>query len=455
MVAAFFCAVLVGQVGAKGDTIIKGHTASGTPICIATGGEIFPDGNAIELLSPSGDSKCPRLLHWDGEKGTVGTSVECHGRIYEPPPINPSILSELTLPSHVSAHRPTRDLLTELSRQATHIAGLPEKIAAVAARAVLCSWIIRAVPIAPAVVITGPDGPHGNQLARWFRCVCRHSLPISGVTAEALCSLPAGLEFTLLITQSKINDKVQALLDGVARMDQRILLRGKLLDLFGVQIIRSESTVGGSWWSFRRLEIPVTPATHELPIFDQDMQHRIAGDFQPALLRYRFATFRTASHVRFDASRFTYSLRELITSLAATTPDDRELQRELFDLLQGADREIRSAKWLDLTILTIEAMLVVCRESPGGTKYVGEVAAIASEIRNRRGVPEKIDAGEVGKMLRHLGIATEARNAKGVPVRLTDAVCRRVQQLARDFGVPETENGDDVEAGAKGMMMSG
>jgi hypothetical protein len=85
----------------------------------------------------------------------------------------------------------------------------------------------------------------------------------------------------------------------------------------------------------------------------------------------------------------------------------------------------------------IEAVLVVCHESPGGVIYVSELAEIAEEILRRRGKESEIDPGKFGKRLKLLGFATEPRDAKGVKLRLTEAFCSRAQQIARDLGVPE------------------
>jgi hypothetical protein len=176
------------------------ESTQGAPIPIATNGEIFADGTAIELVQQIGEPERTSLLYWDGVRGTIAPIVERKGRSYVPARINPSILRELTLPTHSSSAGSTRELLMELGQQSVHFIGLPEKSASIVARVVLDSWIIGALSVAPVLAITGPDVSRGNRLIQWFHCVGRHPLRMTGVTPARLCSLPAGLEFTLLIS---------------------------------------------------------------------------------------------------------------------------------------------------------------------------------------------------------------------------------------------------------------
>jgi hypothetical protein len=78
------------------------------------------------------------------------------------------------------------------------------------------------------------------------------------------------------------------------------------------------------------------------------------------------------------------SLRDLARTLAAATPDDVELQAELFDLLRDDDAELRSEKWTELSSVTLEAMLVAGKESRGEAVYISDLAEIAQEILRRR-----------------------------------------------------------------------
>jgi hypothetical protein len=238
-----------------------------------------------------------------------------------------------------------------------------------------------------------------------------------------------------LISQGTLSDPLQNLLDDASRRERKIPFHGRFLDLYGVQVIRSDSGLASESWTCRSIEISMIPTGQELPAFDQDVQEQIAIEFQSKMLSFRRASLGTARRLRFDASKVELALRDLACSLAAATPDDQELQAEVCDLLKEKDDEIRSEKWTSLHSAAIAAVLVVGHESPGGRVYISEVAPLAQEILRRRGSAAEINPAVLGKILKTLGFTTEPRDARGKKLNLTIAV-PHAEQLARDFGVP-------------------
>ncbi len=417
---------------------------------IATTGEVFADGSMIELIGGAHDGN-PALMLWDGAKETVGARVEHHGQLYEPAPINSSVLQDLVLPTHCCPHGGTRKLLAETCKLIANLVGLQEKPASLASRIVLCSALIDALPVAPALMIVGPDTARGNRLVALLRCLCRHSLPLTGVTPVGFCSLPSGARFTYLISQATISDKLRKLLDDASCRDRKIPVRGRLLDLFGMQVIHSDSIPGGDSGRHRSIQISMVPTGQELPVFDSDTQHRIATEFQAKLLSFRRANLGAARKIQFDASRFTFALRDLARNIAAATPDDAESQAEVLELLREHDAEVRSERWTELSSVAIEAVLIAGHESPGGVIYVADLAEIAQEILRRRGEAKaEITAGVIGKTLKLLGFATEPRDAQGKKLLLTDALISRARQLAHDFDGLEVEDRGPVDTSHQG-----
>jgi hypothetical protein len=131
---------------------------------IATTGEVFADGSMIELIGGAHDGN-PALMLWDGAKETVGARVEHHGQLYEPAPINSSVLQDLVLPTHSCPRGGTPKLLAETCKLIANLVGLQEKPASLASRIVLCSALIDALPVAPALMIVGPDTAGGISLS--------------------------------------------------------------------------------------------------------------------------------------------------------------------------------------------------------------------------------------------------------------------------------------------------
>jgi hypothetical protein len=245
-----------------------------------------------------------------------------------------------------------------------------------------------------------------------------------------------------------VGPSLQNLFDAASQRDQKIPSRGGLLDLFGLQVIRSDSFLAGDGWPNRSIKIPMIPAGRALPQFDQETQERIASEFQAKLLDFRRAKLSAACALKFDASEFDPALRDVARSLAASTPDAPDLRAEVFNLLREQNTEICLGRWIDPNVIAAEAVLVGCDGSLGGSMYISELSKIAEATLTGRG--EKavtIDVGTFGKRLRSLGFVAEARDAKGVKLRLTDEVRNQALSLARDLGAPEIESGKAGNAG--------
>ena len=241
--------------------------------------------------------------------------------------------------------------------------------------------------------------------------------------------------------QPTIGNNLKKFLDHASKRDEKILHRGGLLDLFGAQVIQSESIGGGELRAERFVQIPMLPTGQQFSILNEDEERRITAEFQAKLLGFRCANISEARNLQFDVSKLSFSLRPLGQSFAAATPDDVELQAEIFHLLSDEDAEIRSGAWTDLSTIAVEAVLMACSESFGEAVYIGDLAKIAREIFHGRGEEVQVDPGAFGKKLRLLGFTPEPRDAKGFKLQLTEAVQRRAQQLARDLGAPTVEDG--------------
>jgi len=404
---------------------------------IETLGEVF--GRAMVELVRDVRTQELRLLLWDGERETIAPLVKYQGRTYKPPALSNNLLRELTLPTHRSAHGSTGEILSEACKLTYEFTQLPEKFVAIVGRVVLSSARLEAAQTAPALAVSGPDMMRATNFFSLLHCISRHPVRMSAVTPAALCALPSGLGCTLLIRQSIISPKLQSLLDDASQRDQQILWRGDLLSLHGCQVIYSEIGLDNGPRSPRYLHIPMLPSDDRLPLLDAEKQSRIASNFQAKLLDFRLSKLGEASVARFDAPLFTPELRPLVQSLLAATPDDLALQNKTKDLLMDEDTDARSAKWLDLSTVIVESILVLCSEGKRVT-YVGEIADLAQTFWKRRGKEVSVDPGAVGKRLPLLGFRTERRDAKGVKLLLTKVVYARARQLARDLDVPADES---------------
>jgi hypothetical protein len=392
------------------------HTATTAAVAcpIATAGEVFADGAMIELVAGA-NPEHTQIMLWDGSTEIIGTVVEYRGQQYEPAKIEASILRQLTIPARCCPHGNTREFLMEICKLVTTLVGVDERTASLVARIVLCSAIIDAVPIAPALLITGPESARANRLVSLLRRLCWHSIPLTSVTPASFVSLANGVRYTYVISQASVSNKLQKLLDDASRRDQKIPSRGGLLDLFGIQVIQYDSVLADDSSPLRSIQISVTPSETALPAFDQDAQRRIAREFQAKLLSFRRSNLGGPDRLTIKASKFSSAFTYISRTLATATRR-RRIAADVFGLLREEDTETRSVRWTDLSVIAVETVLVASAIA-GRNRLCSELTNIASTLNGRGEFDDR--SGAFGKRLKPW-LCNQPRD--GVRLRLTDAV---------------------------------
>jgi hypothetical protein len=269
----------------------------------------------------------------------------------------------------------------------------------------------------------------------------RHALMLSDVTASGLKALPTEWDLTLLIHQAELSAEVERVLSIGRRRLGLIPCGGRVRDFHcAVGTYTELGAICGSD-ALPRLEIPLVPALNGLPVLDETARQKIAEDFQPQLLAYRLDNFSKVLKAAFDAPQFTPSMQELAKSLAACTPGDPDLQAQVPEFLRFQDKEMRSAAWLELNTVIIEALLAFVHEAKADSIYVAEVAKAAEVILESRGEHQELEPRAIGPKLRTLGLNTEPRDREGIRLILTREVFRRVHELAYFYSVPSVHDG--------------
>lgn len=167
-------------------------------------------------------------------------------------------------------------------------------------------------------------------------------------------------------------------------------------------------------------------------------QQSLADDIQNRFADYRI---RSASHVRgshFDVPALGPDLRMLARILGSSIVDAPELQADLVSLMQEYQERSVAGNVFDEETITVEALLAHSHsQQPDQTVYVGQVTETANRLLRDRGSNEKLEARALGLIIRHsLFLSPKRRNSKGFGIRFTEDVCRRIQQLAREYNVP-------------------
>jgi hypothetical protein len=402
---------------------------------------VFANGVAIEPLRDNTNTDRLSLLFWDGKKATIHSKITYGDQSYEPAPIKPTLLKALTLPTGVVSCTSPRGLLTDIAKLTTEYTGFAENSVAALSRWQLSTWFPEMRP-APGLALVGPDTTAARQQFELLNCLCRHPLLLTEVKAAGLLTLPTEWDFTLLIRQPELSVELQRIL-SIARRGIGLIPRGgRVLDFHCCVATHTDFGNTSASGVMPMLEISAFSGRQNLPVLDDAIRHKIASDFQPRLLGYRLANYAKVLNSAFDVPELAPSMRELAKNLSACTPDDRDLQAQVFELLRVQDKEARSAAWLDLNVVIVEAILAFLHEAKQNCVFVGEITNAAEAILAGRGESRKVEPREVGPRLHSLGLITEERNSKGIRLVLTRDVSRRVHQLARDFSVPSIQDGE-------------
>jgi hypothetical protein len=417
----------------------KRHTTSvcdspGKPI--KTFGEVFTDGSFLEVARDPADHDALQLMFFDGETARIAPRVEHRRRVYFARDVAPSIVRELYLPSEVQPIDSVLQLFVCLVQLIQRFSGLPDNSARLVARIVLATWVVGAFPSAPSVLLVGPDSRELTQLFHLLKGLCRRALLLTEVNAGALHSLPMEMDLTLLIDQPELSEPAQRILNATRTRDKKVPHRGNLWRPFSSKVIHLADYFIAS---IEAIRITVLPTGRALPVLDDGELNRIANEFQPRLLAYRFANYGKAHASQIDCCIGDYAIRDVINGLAACTPECPDLQAEVVGIAAQEAAEVRQARWTEPQVVLIESLLLECHTETDSTPYCGKIADAMSTISSARGVERIFKANQAGTLIRRMGFTLEPRDRLGVRLLLTEGVRRQVHKLARDFGVPSID----------------
>jgi hypothetical protein len=401
---------------------------------ISTTGEAFADGAQIDLLRDPDNPGGLDLILWRDGRATTGRVLKYQNQVYEPAPIDATILRAMNFPTRIAPYGSARDLLHGMAQELSRYSALPERLVTEVSWFSLATWLSGATESAPSLCILGSDTIEGNQLFTLLAAFCRRPLALSASKFGGVCSLPAGLQPTLLIRDPHFDRDVQRLLSAAHAAGEYVLRGGRLVDLHGPVVTLSEfgATRVPDWTVLR---ISVIQGRSPVPKLEAGTFEKIRDHFQPRLLDYRLANYAKVRHSRFDAPMLTGPVRELACCLGACTPEDGELQAEVVRILQQRNIEYLSAKSTDFKTTVVASCLFYSHHRPGAPVYIGEVAESVQTILVGGGESIKVTPRRVGEVIDALGLETEPRNKKGYCVLLTQAVCRRIHELARQMGL--------------------
>jgi hypothetical protein len=424
-----------GDLNTK-EKINASSNASNATHSFFSAGESFADGVMIELVSAASGLNKPDLLLWDGRKATVGPRVEHGGCIYEAPELAPSLYRALRLPYHCRDYGSARDLLAETADLFRHHSGSLERKASLLACFSTSTWLADRLPIAPSLLISGADEELGIDVLRLLSCVCRHPLMLAELTPSGFRSLPMQLSPTLLLNQRELKPTMERLLRASSYRDLYLAGNGgSVVNPYGPKVILCGDDAAVDALGAGVIHVAVAPSQMQSAALDEQLQSEIANRFQPRFLMYRLRNATKVRESEVDASNLTLATRRLARTLAACFPEDSELARDIVQLLQPQDEEIRGQHSRDINCAIVTILWGFLHEQKEREVRVDELAKDVNKFLRDRGEIREYSAEELGWKLRDLNIPRH-NSSSGRHVLLERDTSQSVHRLAQVYDLP-------------------
>lgn len=408
-------------------------SASNETKTVFSAGQTFADGAMIELISGSSKPNKPNLLLWSGRKANVGPRVEHGSCTYEAPELDPILWRAMRLPAGCCDYGSARALFDGIRDLFQRQLGLPEPESSLLACFAISTWLADRLPSAPALTISGPDEELGIDVLRLLSCVCRHPLLLAELTPAAFRSLPTGLALTLLLVQQDLKANMQILLRSSRYHGLHLAgNRGSVVDRYGATAIFCGDNAAIDHLGGGAIQISLPPSRSQSFALDEQARNEIANDFQPRLLMYRLKNSGNVRVSQVDVSELTFATSRLARTLAACFPEDSELARDIVQLLQPQDEEIRGQHSRDINCAIVTILWGFLHEQKEREVRVDELAKDVNKFLRDRGEIREYSAEELGWKLRDLNIPRH-NSSSGRHVLLGRDTSQSVHRLAQVY----------------------
>jgi len=288
----------------------------------------------------------------------------------------------------------------------------------------------------PFASVVASDLVGSSLFLRMFACLSIEPVQLGEITLNSLLTLPESPRATLLvIDQLAPSGELARVLRVLSRPGSRILRQGKFHDIFIPTLVCTAEPLRDRWILDQALQVSLTPTRGSLPHLDSQKLAEYARQLKGKLLRYRELNLAAVRASHFDAPELGLPIREIASMLGNSIADDPSLQRLLPMLLEPQDRDARMRRTDSIQAVVIEAALFLTHQLNRSKARVGEFTTIANGILKGRGDSIHLDPREVGNHLRANGLFSERLGRAGRGIRFTNAIRRKIHELARAYDV--------------------
>src|SRR5271170_5634014 len=408
---------------------------------IPTGGQIFADGVALELLRDSSAPEELRLLSWRGKILDEGSQMSIGGHRYEPVRVNRSIATALRFPVRVAPRESTRELFTDVHRLLRDHLGQLDSCITAMVFTIFAAWLSPVLPMAPILSIYAPVGSPKNLTLQLLSLLCPRPLCMAGVKRSDLLRMPMKLRPTLLLAEPDLQPAVRNILHASAHRGFYVPSGDGVRDLYGPKIIMTSKSPYIDSLEAEVLQIALIPVSGQRPPLDKKTTEQVAEEFQARFLGYFLQNFSAVPLPTFDVSDLAAPIQDLARAFGAAIIGDTELQAGILPLLRTLDEKIRADRACTSDAVVLEALLFFIHEGGSSKVRTDNIAEKVCAIYSGRGSDEQPSAESVGWAMRRLGIPSGRINRAGNGVELNVSTCQLIHRLAKSHGVRAMDGG--------------
>jgi hypothetical protein len=395
---------------------------------VRTFGEIFSDGSIIELVSPANACQL-QLLFWHKQQKKIAPQIEYHGRLYQVPEAQETLLAAIRFPSHAVDYGTAQKLFSEVCHLFARYIGIAPPEAALLTAWICSTWFADCFSSPPTLIISGPDTGHAIALLRLLACLCRRSLVLADINRGGLLGV-MHLQPTLLVNQPGQVPKIWNLYS--ASNFHGVYVPGSQGRVYNLAGSRAFFVGMGNVFSDGAIHIALSSAHPTLPILNAHLQVEIAQRFQSRLLMYRLRNLRKLRETHATVCQPKFPNTEAAHNLLACIQEQHEIAQAMAPILQRQDHDAQVQRGCDVSRVIVEVIWTPLHERT--EIAVSRITELTNALLRCRGETLEYSAAEIGWKLRNLGLYRN-RNGSGMFLRPSRDISVVVHRLAARLGL--------------------
>lgn len=151
---------------------------------------------------------------------------------------------------------------------------------------------MEALDAPPCVLLSGSATSEAVRVLRILAALCRRSIPLVGLTVDALEALPRTLRPTILLHAADQVPLAESLIRVSSLGGFTVLKKNGLQHWCFAKAIYTGLETLPSPFSDGCLQIAITPACGPMPAWDESSETKLSSQLQPQLLAYRLENLR-------------------------------------------------------------------------------------------------------------------------------------------------------------------